>query len=56
MAEVGTGASYMLPDRGDWWLPSADGADSHPSSGWGFVSGEIRGGCVPAGVLRQSVC
>ena len=31
------------------------GADSYPSSGWGFVSGEIRGSCVPGGPLASSL-
>lgn len=36
---------------GNGSCPLEGGADSYPSSRWGFLWGEIRGGCVPRGPL-----
>ena len=47
VAEVCMGACCRLLDGGDQCLPTGR---------WGFISGEIRGSCVPGGrVFRQLV-
>ena len=60
VAEVGMGAFCRLPDGRDQCLPTVGRADFIPLVGGVLSLGEIRGGCVPAGigggVFRQPVC